>query len=132
MLMVILDLPKKGVCMKMLKVILLGVMVFMFSSVSLAKGPGGGSGGSGGSGASSRSAGGGSGGQGTKSGQPADKGQGNTDNVKSENGDKTRDQTRDQSRDQTRDQTGTKKQDRDRIHTPGTGTATPAAVPATN
>jgi len=108
--------------MKMLKVILLGVMVFMFSSVSLAKGPGGG--------------GGGSGGQGTKSGQPADKGQGNTDNVKPENGDKTRDQTRDQSRDQTRDQTkdqtGTKKQDRDRIHTPGTGTATPAVVPATN
>lgn len=100
--------------MKMLKVILLGVMVFMFSSVSLAKGPGGG--------------GGGSGGQGTKSGQPADKGQGNTDNVKPENGDKTRDQTRDQ----TKDQTGTKKQDRDRIHTPGNGTATPAAVPATN
>jgi hypothetical protein len=118
MLMVILDLPKKGVCMKMLKVILLGVMVFMFSSVSLAKGPGGG--------------GGGSGGQGTKSGQPADKGQGNTDNVKPENGDKTRDQTKDQTRDQTKDQTGTKKQDRDRIHTPGNGTATPAAVPATN
>jgi hypothetical protein len=129
MLMVILVLPKKGVCMKMLKVILLGVMVFMFSSVSLAKGPaGGGGGGGGGGGASSRSAGGGSGGQGTKSGQPADKGQGNTDNVKPENGDKTRDQTRDQ----TKDQTGTKKQDRDRIHTPGTGTATPAVVPATN
>ena len=125
--MVILDLPKKGVCMKMLKVILLGVMVFMFSSVSLAKGAGGSGGG-----ASSRSAGGGSGGQGTKSGQPADKGQGNTDNVKPENGDKTRDQTRDQTKDQTKDQTGTKKQDRDRIHTPGTGTATPAAVPATN
>jgi len=129
MLMVILVLPKKGVCMKMLKVILLGVMVFMFSSVSLAKGPaGGGGGGGGGGGASSRSAGGGSGGQGTKSGQPADKGQGNTDNVKPENGDKTRDQTRDQ----TKDQTGTKKQDRDRIHTPGTGTATPAVVPVTN
>ncbi len=111
--------------MKMLKVILLGVMVFMFSSVSLAKGP---AGGGGGGGASSRSAGGGSGGQGTKSGQPADKGQGNTDNVKPENGDKTRDQTRDQ----TKDQTGTKKQDRDRIHTPGTGTATRAVVPATN
>jgi hypothetical protein len=129
MLMVILVLPKKGVCMKMLKVILLGVMVFMFSSVSLAKGP---AGGGGGGGASSRSAGGGSGGQGTKSGQPADKGQGNTDNVKPENGDQTRDQSRDQTRDQTKDQTGTKKQDRDRIHTPGTGTATPAVVPATN
>jgi hypothetical protein len=127
MLMVILVLPKKGVCMKMLKVILLGVMVFMFSSVSLAKGPSGGGGGGGGN-ASSRSTGGGTGGQGTKSGQPADKGQGNTDNVKPENGDKTRDQTRDQ----TKDQAGTKKQDRDRIHTPGTGTATPAVVPATN
>lgn len=113
--------------MKMLKVILLGVMVFMFSSVSLAKGPSGGGGGGGGN-ASSRSTGGGTGGQGTKSGQPADKGQGNTDNVKPENGDKTRDQTRDQ----TKDQAGTKKQDRDRIHTPGTGTATPAVVPATN
>jgi hypothetical protein len=129
--MVILDLPKKGVCMKMLKVILLGVMVFMFSSVSLAKGPSGGGGGGGGN-ASSRSTGGGTGGQGTKSGQPADKGQGNTDNVKPENGDRTRDQTRDQTKDQTKDQTGTKKQDRDRIHTPGTGTATPAVVPATN
>jgi hypothetical protein len=88
--------------MKMFKVILLGVMLVMFSSVSLARGGGGG-------GAGSGKGAGGAGGSGSA-------------------GDKTRDQTRDPAT----DQTGTKKQDRDRIHTPGTGTATPAAVPATN
>jgi hypothetical protein len=122
MMMVILVLHKKGVCMKMFKVILLGVMVVMFSSVSLAR-----NGGNKGGGQSAKSSQGASG-QASKSGQPADKGQGNPDNVKPENGDKTRDQTRDPAT----DQTGTKKQDRDRIHTPGTGTATPTAVPATN
>jgi len=48
--------------------------------------------------------------------------------VKPENAEAKRDQTRDA----TSDQTGTKNQDRDRIHTPGTGTTVPAAVPVTN
>ena len=94
--------------MKMLKVILLGFIVVMFSGVSLAKGPAGGAAGSGGSS-----------GAGTKT-QDKDRihtpGTGTAPPAVVPAADKT----------------GTKTQDKDRIHTPGTGTAPPAVVPATN
>jgi len=112
-------------------------MLALVSQVSLAKGPGNkGSGqgnkssqGTGGQGSGGQGNGGQSTtGQGNKSGQTTDKGQANSDKVKPENAEPKVDQTRDV----TSDQTGTKNQDRDRIHTPGTGTTVPAAVPVTN
>jgi hypothetical protein len=122
----------KGMVMKIVKVVILGLMLALVSQVSLAKGPGNkgsgqgnkssqGTGGQGNGGQSTT-------GQGNKSGQTSDKGQANSDKVKPENAEAKRDQTRDG----TSDQTGTKNQDRDRIHTPGTGTTVPAAVPVTN
>jgi hypothetical protein len=111
----------KGMVMKIVKVLILGLTLALVSQACLAKGPGtkGSGQGSGGQGTT---------GQGNKSGQTTDKGQANSDKVKPENAEAKRDQTRDA----TSDQTGTKNQDRDRIHTPGTGTTVPAAVPVTN
>lgn len=108
--------------MKRLNVILLGIMIIIFNSISLAKG-----GGNRGAGQGNKSSQGASG-QGNKSGQPADKGQSNTSNQKPENGDKTRDQTRDPST----DLTGTKKRDRDRTQMPSNNRETPASAPAPN
>ena len=96
---------KKGNCMKMFKVILLGVMFIMFGGASLAAGGGGGGGGGGASGGG--------------------KAQNQT---RSSAADKTQDRTKDKAQDRTQD----KAQDKDRIRTPGAGTATPAVVPATN
>jgi Sec-independent protein translocase protein TatA len=108
--MVILVLHKEGVCMKMFKVILLGVMLVMFSSVSLARG-GGGGGGAG------------------RGGQTRDQTQ---DQTRDQTQDQTRDQTRSKTQDQTRDQTRSKTQDRDRLHNPGTNTTTPPTAPTNN
>ena len=97
---------KKGNCMKMFKVILLGVMFIMFGGASLAAGGGGGGGGGGGA-----------------------SGGGKAQNqTRSSAADKTQDRTKDKAQDRTQD----KAQDKDRIRTPGAGTATPAVVPATN
>jgi hypothetical protein len=123
----------KGMVMKIVKVVILGLMLALVSQVSLAKGPGNKGPGQGNK-SSQGTAGQGSGGQGStngqgnKAGQTTDKGQANSDKVKPENAEAKREQTRDA----TSDQTGTKNQDRDRIHTPGTGTTVPAAVPVTN
>jgi hypothetical protein len=88
--------------MKNFMMILLSAMFVIFSSPTFARG-GSGSGGSGGGSSNAGAA--------SSSGDA---------------GDKARDQTHDSST----DRTGTKKQDKDRIHTPGTGTATPSAAPS--
>jgi hypothetical protein len=90
---------------KIFKFTILCFMVVIFSDVSLAKGGGGSAGGSSGSSSGSGSSG---------------------------AGNSTSDIKRDQTRVPAADQSGTKKQDRDRVHTPGTGTSTPAPVPAAN
>ncbi len=114
--------------MKIVKVVILGLMLALVSQVSLAKGPGNKGPGQGNKSSQGTAGQGSTNGQGNKAGQTTDKGQANSDKVKPENAEAKREQTRDA----TSDQTGTKNQDRDRIHTPGTGTTVPAAVPVTN
>lgn len=98
--------------MQVVRVLVLGLMVLIFTGASVAKGGGGG--------------------QGGRSGQAADKGQSKLKNANSGSGDQIRDQTQDKTKDQTQDQTRSKVQDRDRIHTPNTGTTTPTTEPASN
>ena len=117
----------------MFKVILLGVMFVMFGSATFAAGGGGGGGGGGGSGGGSSS---GSGGNAV--GKSRDQTYGtpaDKSGIKKQDKDRIHTPgtgTGNPAATPSADKTGIKKQDQDRIHTPGTGTATPAVVPVTN